>query len=161
MNDIWSIIGLSSLIASVVTVALGIVKDILIERYRFKRQSEAGYLQSQIRLYSKIYFLLRRLTIGAVTTVLFEETVDALKRFNRIIEENSELLAPKVLDKWLTIMTTIEKGIKTKDPKLKVKILWEADKNMRQSISIVKEIMNNDLIPKYRKIVGETVPALE
>lgn len=61
MNDVWSIIGLSSLVASVVTVILGIVRDVLVEKYRFKRESQAGYLQRQIQIYSHIYFFLQRM----------------------------------------------------------------------------------------------------
>jgi len=164
MDEIWSIIGLSSLIASVVTVTLGIVRDVLIERYRFKRQSEAGYLQSQIRLYSQIHFLLKRLTIGAVTPLLFEEVRDAIKKFNEIIEKSSDLLTSEFLGKWLDVMTLIEKAIKAfgdHDNELTIKLAWEADKNMKQLIPIIKETMNNKLIPKYRKIVGKTVPTLE
>jgi hypothetical protein len=33
MNDIWSLIGLSLLVASVVTVVLEIVRDVLVEKY--------------------------------------------------------------------------------------------------------------------------------
>jgi hypothetical protein len=65
MDDVWTIIGLSSLIASVVTVVLGIARDVLVDKYRFKRESEAGYLQSQIQVFSKIYFLLTRAVRGS------------------------------------------------------------------------------------------------
>ena len=160
MNDIWSIIGLSSLIASVVTIVLGIVRDVFVERYRFKREKEAGYLQGQIRLYSRIHFLIRRLTIGAVTSLLFEGVPEALKECNKTIEESSDLLEPRFLNEWLSIMTLIERATKAKKEQ-KTKSYLEADKNMRQIISIIEEVMNNNLIPKYRKIVGETVPRLE
>lgn len=59
--NIWNIIATSSLIASFVTAILGIIRDVFLERYRFKRQSESGYVQSQIQIYSQLYFFLNRL----------------------------------------------------------------------------------------------------
>lgn len=161
MDQFWSIIGLSSLIASVVTVILGIVRDILVEKHRFKREKEAGYLQSQIRLYAQIHLLLKRLTLGAVTPMFFKTVPESIKEINKIIETSSEFLAPEFKNKWLNIMILIDNGGKTKDEKQQAKLFWEADENMEQLILIIKEIVNNTLIPKYRKIVGETVPALE
>lgn len=159
MNNIWSIIGLSSLIASVVTVILGIVRDVLVEKQRFKRQSEAGYIQSQIRLYFRIHFLLKRLTLGAVTPMFFETVPESIKEANKMIETNSDLLAPEFVNKWLAIMTSIENAIKHKEQQ--EKLMWDADKKMKELILIIKEIVNNVLIPKYRKIVGKTVLGLE
>jgi len=161
MDNIWSIIGLSSLIASVVTVILGIVRDILVEKHRFKRQSEAGYLQSQIRLYAQTHFLLKRFTLGAVTSMFFETVPEPIKGINKIIETSSDFIAPEFMNKWLAIMTLIENAKKTKDKKQQTQLLWEADEKMKQLILIIEEIANNILIPKYRKIVGKTVPSLE
>ena len=98
MNDIWSIIGLSSLVASVVTIVLGIVRDILVEKYRFKRESEAGFIQSQIQLYNQIYFLLRRWQIGAKMPQLFGEYGRNVKEINEIIKTSSSLLDHRVLN---------------------------------------------------------------
>ena len=72
MDDFWTIIGLSSLIASIVTVVLGLARDVIVDKYRFKRQSEAGYLQSQIQVFSKIYFVLTRTTKGATKSLFFK-----------------------------------------------------------------------------------------
>ena len=161
MDDIWSIIGLSSLIASLVTVISGIVRDILVEKHRFNRESEAGYLQSQIKLYAQIHLLLKRFTLGAVTPMLFETVPESIKGINKIIETSSDFVAPEFKNKWLAIMLSIENAIKTEDKKQRAKLFWEADENMKQLILIIKEIVNNTLIPKYRKIVGKTVPLLE
>jgi len=159
MDDIWAIIGLSSLIASVVTVILGIVRDVLVEKYRFKKQSEAGYLQSQIRLYFQIHFLLKRLTLGAVTPMLFEAVPESIKEANKMIKTKSDLVAPEFTNTWLAIMTLIENAIKDKEQQ--VKLMWDADEKMKELMLIIKEILNKNLLPKYRKIVGKTVPPLE
>jgi hypothetical protein len=161
MDDIWSIIGLSSLIAAVVTVILGIARDILVEKHRFKRKSEAGYIQSQIRLYAQIHFLLRRLEVsGKVGDVLFGKIVENIRELNDIIKRSSDLLETRLLNTWMFIWKVAEESIKEKEEeKLKVygKIMDDKAKEME---SIIRDIMNNNLIPKYCKIVGKTVPTL-
>lgn len=160
MDDIWAIIGLSSLIASVVTVILGIVRDILVEKYRFKRQSEAGYVQGQIQLYHRIYFFLKRTEIGGHPD-FFNKWEDDVKEVNSILKSKSSFLEPRFLNKWLTFFSLLNDLVKEKD-KMKKKVLWNKVADAYpELLSIVKEIMNNTLIPKYRKIVGETVPTLD
>jgi len=156
MDDIWSIIGLSSLIASVVTVILGIIRDILVEKQSFKRQSEAEYIQRQIQVYSQIYFLLQRIHRGAIMPELFGKTGENIIELNNIIKTNSSFLESRVLNKWLTIMALLQKSVQEGKGYEK-----ELAEHSEQLVLIIKEMMNSDLIPKYRKIVGETVPALE
>lgn len=161
MNDVWSIIGLSSLVASVVTVILGIVRDVLVEKYRFKRESEAGYVQSQIKVYSQIYFLLRRLRTGAIASELFGELEDNIKELNNLIKTNASLVESRVLNKWVYQMALTTAYLKDPEDETSEEIRKDVNERVIQLASIIKEIMNNNLIPKYRRIVGETVPALE
>jgi len=169
MNDIWTIIGLSSLIASVVTVILGIAKDILVEKYRFKRQSQAGYIQSQIQAYSRIYFLSQTIHAGATSPELLGEIRKRIFEVNEFIKTKSSLLESKVKSEWLNIMSLLtecmEEVQKRKSGKDQSKIMEEyiekCVEHLHLLISIIKEIMNKDLIPKYREIVGKTVPILE
>lgn len=162
MNDIWSIIGLSSLIASIVTVILGIVRDVLVEKHRFRRQSEAGYIQSQIQIYSRIYFLLQRLEKGASIAELFGDTVENMKELNKIIGKNSSLMEPKIVNEWLGMMAFSQKFMKEKKvTKKRTEYAKQMRKHSKSIREIIKTRMNNNLIPKYRKIVGETVPSLE
>lgn len=161
MDDIWTIIGLSSLIASVVTVVLGIARDVLIERYRFKRQSEAGYIQSQIQVFSKIYFVLRRIEKGAVRPEFFKDTSEAIKEVNDIIEPSTHLLPSTILNRWLDFMVLVDSELKERDPKKKKELnhlAWEEHKAL---LDLLIDTENQDLIPKYREIVGETVAMLK
>lgn len=160
MNDILSIIGLSSLIASIVTVILGIVKDILVEKYRFKREKEAGYIQAQIRLYRRIHFLLRRLRMGATISELFGSILENTKTLNDIMSESSDILESRVTNTWVAYLALIQKAYEAKGEKRK-KLIMKAKEHEKELISTIKEIMNENLIPKYRKFVGETVPILE
>jgi len=165
MDQFWSIIGLSSLIASVVTVILGIARDILVEKHRFKRQSEAGYIQRQIQLYSRIYFLLIRIRKGATAVGLFGKSAEDIKELNDVIKTNSSLLESRIMNSWITIMALISKTTKMvtqkKNGEKRKEYIRKGRKETTQLILTVKSIMNDILIPKYRKIVGETVPALE
>lgn len=121
MDDIWSIIGLSSLIASLVTMILGIVRDILVEKHRFNRESQAGHIQRQIQLYSRIYFLLIRLRKGATAVALFGKSAEDVKELNDVIKTNSSLLESRIMNSWITIMALISKSSKIKTQKKTVK----------------------------------------
>jgi|GEM_PF-2599140 hypothetical protein len=160
MDDIWTIIGLSSLIASVVTVVLGIARDVLVERYRFKRQSEAGYIQSQIQVFSKIYFVLKRLTKGAVRPQFFKDTSEAIKEVNDIIEPNTHLLTAIILNRWLDFMVLVDNTLKEQDPEKKKELNHLAWEDLKALLDLVAATENGYLIPRYRKIVGETVAYL-
>ena len=160
MSDIWSIIGISSLVASVVTVLVGIVKDIVVEKYRFKRQSEAGYVQKQIQIYSQIYFYLKRHMVGATTPFLFGERIGKVQEISSIIEANSSFLEPRIVSKWLSIWASLQDYLAEPKPEKLDETVKKAAKLGMELASMVKEIMNSNLIPKYRKIVGETVPDL-
>lgn len=121
MNDIWSIIGLSSLVASVITVILGIVRDVLVEKYRFKRESEAGYVQSQIVMYSRINFLLTCIT-ELVPTELFGKYEDNIKELNDIMKAQASLLEQKVLNKWFAIWAWFTKYKEEKEETKKMRL---------------------------------------
>lgn len=166
VNDIWSIIGLSSLVASVVTVILGIVKDIFVEKYRFKRQSQAGYIQSQIRLYCHIHFLLESLGgLGSdYSRSLFGKFSENVRELNEIMKKSSDLLEYRVLNLWLTFLESFSEAVEAMKKKKNEKErerMRQILEQRKQLLSTIKDIMNNKLIPEYRKIVGETVPVLE
>jgi len=158
-TDIWTIIGLSSLIASVVTVILGLLRDFLIERYRFKRKSEAKYLQSQIQMVSRLHFLLTRIKIGA-TGVLFRNIGETTKDINTLIEGNVNSLPPKVLDEWLSTMAIMGTALKEKDDKKMAVQVKQGLEKFDKICGYLEEFANKDLIPKYRSIVGKTVADL-
>lgn len=159
-EDIWTIVGLSSLIASVVTVILGLARDVLVERYRFRRHSEAGYLQSQIQILWRIYFTLARMRKRAVGTRLFKEGWETFKEINAVIEKNILLLPSRIWNEWLGIMTQINKVLDEKDAKSKQEQSILLVKKIEKILDLIEEVANKDLIPKYRSIVGNTVSNL-
>ena len=156
MDDIWTIIGLSSLIGSVVTALLAIVRDIIVERRSFRRKGEAEYIQKQIQVYSQINFLLQRIHRGAVMSELFGKTEENIIELNNLIKTNSSFLDSKVLSKWLTIMSLLQKSLE-QDKNYAI----ELTQNSEEIVLTIRDIMNNNLIPKYQQIVGKTVPLLE
>lgn len=162
MDEIWTVIGLSSLIASVVTVILGIVRDILVDKYHFKRQSEADYLRTQIQVFSQIYFVLARALKGVGTSHFFKERpTDRFKEINAVMEANTYLLPPKVFSQWLKTITLLDKALDVRDGVEKsqeTKTLYtSAWKESHEMLKVIAETANNDLLPRYRNIVGESV----
>jgi len=161
MDDIWSIIGLSSLIAAIVSVILGIIRDVFVDRYHFKRQSEAGYIQKQIQIYSQIYFVLKRIEKYAISPQIFGAASETMRELNNIMKENSSLIESEVLTNWLYLMALMGKAVEDKQRQHWEELSNEMVKTGDQTFLMIKEIMNKNLIPKYRKIVGKTVPSLE
>jgi len=158
LDDVWGIIGLSSLIASVVTIGLGLIRDILVERYRFRRQSEAGYLQNQIRLYSQIFFLLERIRCLELDTLFFKEPSEDIKEINELLKTNSSSLESRVVADWSALVKSFSLGIDEKDEAEKRRLRESASDKIWDITGTIREILNSNLLPRYRKIVGKTVP---
>lgn len=158
LSEILSIIGLSSLIASIVTIIGNIITNIFVEKKRFQRKSEAGYIQDQIKLYSKIYFLIQRTRVGAISDVFFEDLITEIKGVNNNIKDLSFLLETKILMKWFDINNLFTKaGTKSIDRNQFYDEIWP---ELDELASLIREKVNNDLNPPYREIVGKTVPNL-
>jgi hypothetical protein len=158
LDDIWAVIGLSSLIASVVTISLGLIRDIIVEGYRFRKQSEAGYLQNQIKLYSQIFFLLTRIRCDEFDPLFFKGTSEDVKEINELLKTNSSSLESIVVAHWLALMRSWSVGVAAKDEAERDRAREYASDRLRDINGTIAKILNSNLLPRYRKIVGKTVP---
>lgn len=79
---------------------------------------------------------------------------DDLKELNETIKRNSHLLDPKTLDKWLSHFSFLKKSRKEQTSKKREELTKKSLGDYWAIRPMVKEIMNNNLIPKYRRIVG-------
>ena len=150
MDDILTIIvGTSALVAAVVTVGLTLIKDVIVSRYDFKRRSEAGYIQERIRLYSKIYYNLEKLQIegdmlaGHPNNLVYsgKEIEKFIDEINKILSSRIDLVSERVRTAWLCFQAN-----PTDD---------KAHDYARRLMQQIKKEFNEELIPKYRKYVGE------
>lgn len=158
LSEIWRIIGLSSLIATIASIIGNTIANIFVEKKRFQRESEAGYIQEQIKLYSKIYFIIQRIRVGAIGEMFFEDFITEIKGVNKIIKDLSFLLETKILMKWFEINKLfIKAGTKSVDRNQFFDEIWP---ELEELASLVREKVNNDLNPPYSEIVGKTVPKL-
>jgi hypothetical protein len=158
MSEIWQIIGLSSLIASIINIIGNVITNIYVAKKHFQRESEAGYIQDQIKLYSKIYFLIQRIRVGAISDMFFKDFITEIKELNNIIKNSSFLLETKILMKWFEINKLFFKVLEDKMNRDQFydKLWPEFD----EIASLIREKVNNDLNPRYKEIVGKTVPKL-
>jgi hypothetical protein len=156
-QDIWTIIGLSSLIASVVTIVLGLIRDVLVERYRFRRQSQSGFIQKQLQILSRIYFTLERMRKQAAGDLLFKESWDTFRDINKIIEEDMFLLSSRICNQLLKVMAYIPEVLKEKGTEHWREQATFLVEEIDKILNFIEEEANKKLIPKYRSIVGETV----
>lgn len=158
LSEIWRIIGLSSLIATIASIIGNTIANILVEKKRFQREREAGYIQEQIKIYSKIYFIIQRIRVGAIDEVFFEDLVTEIKGVTNIIKDLSFLLETKILMKWFNINKLFAKaGIKSIDRNQFYDEIWS---ELDEMASLIREKVNSDLNPRYKEIVGKTIPNL-
>lgn len=147
---------LINLLLSSATAALisGILSHYL-QMKIFKAQSEAGYIQAKVRLYSLILFYIEKMRLtGRVLghgeeSYMFtrEEIEDVVTELNDAIKERVDLLNPRILENWLELQVDIYR-----EPALP---------RMNELRELILQEYNDDLIPKYRKIVGEEPRRLE
>jgi len=150
MDDIVSIIGTSALVAAIVTVGLSLVKDVIVSRYDFKRKSEAGYIQKRIRLNSKIYYNIEKLQVegdvlgGHPDTLVYsgKEIEKFIDEINNTLSSRIDLVSKKVRMAWLLFQTNPAEDS-----------AHDYAKRLMQQIKIE---FNEELIPRYRKYVGES-----
>jgi len=157
MDDIWALIGLSSLVAAIVTATLGLIRDVLVNRYNFKKTNEASYLENQVKLYYQIYFTVARIGKGQWHPSFFGKTEESLKEINTIVEENSHLLTPNMLNMWLDIMCTFGELKEESEPEKRRTIALRAVKQLDEILIETARTANEDILPRYRKIVGFSV----
>ena len=115
----------------------------------FKSQTEAGYIQAKVRLYSLILFYIEKmrlagevLGLGKAKYVFKKGEIDEIiKELNEAIKEKLDLINPEALKNWLELQTILyQKPALERIEKLRELILKE---------------YNEEVIPKYRKIVGK------
>ena len=158
LSEIWRIIGLSSLIATIASIIGNTIANILVEKKRFRREREAGYIQEQIKLYSKIYIIIQRIRVGAIGEVFFEDFITEIKGVNNIIKDLSFLLETKILMKWFEVLKLfLEIGRTKVDRDQLYDKLWP---ELDELASLIREKVNSDLNPRYSEIVGKTVPKM-
>lgn len=158
MSEIWQIIGLSSLIASIIGIIGNIIANIYVEKKRFQRESEAGYIQEQIKILFKIYFLIQRIRVGVIDEAFFDDFITEIKGVNNMIKDLSFLLETKILTKWFEINRLFSSaGRQSLDRSQFYDKIWP---DLEEMASLIREKINNDLNPRYKEIVGKTVPKL-
>jgi len=159
MSEIWQIIGISSLIATIASIIGNAIANIYVEKKHFQRESEAEYIKDQIKLYSKIYFLLQRVYLGAISQYLFQKFIDDTKDLNDVIKNYSFLLETEILINWIIINRIFTKipEVDEGEEKKYMDTLWPKIEELN---SLICEHVNNVLNPLYKEIVGKTVPDL-
>jgi len=160
LSELWEIIGLSSLIASIVTIIGNALLTIFVEKKRFQRESEAGYIQEQIKSYNKIYFLIQRIRVGAIGDLLFPDFINEIKALNNNVKDSSFLLETNILMKWFEINNLFIK-IGNLEEIGKDQLFDKLFLEMDNLISLIEKKVNDDLNLRYKEIVGKTVPELK
>src|SRR3989304_9179866 len=159
-EDIWTIVGLSSLVSIIVTVILGLMRDVIFERYRFNRQQEADHLKNQIQVLSRIHFLLVRLQKGATDLRFFKEPEFNVKELNDLIEGNSSLLTQDIFNDWMDIWVLVRQSELEKDSHKQSVARGTYAFKIDLLIIEIESYHNNVLLPKYRSFVGDTIMPL-
>jgi len=151
LGDFLINIALSSTTAALISGLF----EYVFENRQFKRQAEAGYIQAQVRLYSLILFYLEKMRLAGVALgvgddrYLFKkgEIDGIINELNQAMKDKLDLLNPEALRNWLELQLIIyQEACLPRIRKLRELILQE---------------YNNEIIPKYQKIVGKEVRKLE
>lgn len=144
-------IALSSSTAALVSGVLNYFFKIRI----FRRESEAGYMQAKAGLYSLILFYLEKMRSAARVLGHGEEKYvfkkgeidETIKEINDAIKEKLHLLSPEAVRNWLELQAVVYQEASL--PRVK---------RLRE---LLLQEYNDEIIPKYQKIVGKEARKLK
>jgi len=118
----------------------------LFYRKKFKQEAEAGYIQEKVFLYSSFLYCILQLEKqlelkGDDYVFKKEEVCNIITELDNRLKKNLHLLSSEILRLWLEIRTVI-----CYKPVLG---------HLRKLRELLRHEYNEEIIPKYRKIVGE------
>ncbi len=157
IEDIWSIIGLSSIISAIVSITLGFVSAYVLERSRFAREQKTTHLKNQIQLLSRMHSVLVRIQKNATDLRFYEDEENEIKELNSDMKGDTTLLPQELFNDWNDIWIHIRVWEREEDPKKKIRLGGNLGLKWDSMIAEIQGYHNHVLLPKYRKIVGDTI----
>ena len=140
--DFWVTVLASGVVAAVSSTIIGAIFNL----YKFKRESEAGFVQARAELYSYLFFWLRIwLAQGIEQPIHLEDFIPV----DKFLSLRLHLVNSEIQKEWLTlhdevVAETFEDAV---DTALKL-------------VELIKKEFNEDIIPKYEKYVGKNIQKL-
>lgn len=118
-------------------------------------------MKQQIQLFSQIYMTLARFRILAISSRFYEDLEESIKEINELIKANCHLLTPEILKTWLETLAILDDFSQEKDPVNKAKLIDDFIEKFQLTSKLVSKYANTVLIPKYKKIVGDSVGPMD
>jgi len=159
--DFLTLIGLSSLIAAIVSGIINIIKDYLIEGFRFRREKKVNFLKKQINAYFRLFYTLHRISLFHAHGSFIMSVEDCISSMNEMILEETSLFNFNTLKNWYRLMNDIGEMLKkhNKSEEIQEDFL-QIFKLIGDLMKDIKKLLNIEIIPEYRKITGTDMPEL-
>lgn len=136
--------------STIVSAILGI----LVQDRQFRKQKTFDYLQKQTNVYYVLYYQLAEWTLPSSDSR--ERFMGRMQETNTVVNENVSLLDTNVVPGWFDLQTyTMFAPVSSQSEKYLTVIKMKSALSER-----IRTIVNEILIPEYRKVCGETVPLL-
>lgn len=145
-DDFWIIVLSSGITAALVSSLFSILGNYLYFRWKFKKETTAGYIQARIERYSKIWFFLKLWLLKPIDP---PPDTSELDEMDNLISSRLDLISEEIQNDWLGLRElTLEE---------------EYEKAVLLARSLVERIrteFNEKLVPEFKKYVDSDIQKL-
>lgn len=142
----WVTIFSSGVIAALVSSLFTIVGNYAYFKWKYKRETTAGYINARIERYSKLWFFLRLWLLEPIDP---PPTTSQFDKIDEFISLRLDLISQEIQNDWLKLRERV------------VEREFEDAVLLAQSlVNKIKTEFNDKLIPKYEEYMGEEIQKL-
>jgi len=136
---------------------LSISLKFLWDRYRNK----TGYIKEQYQAIVSLYYLLFNLDEDAFHDSCFKDLESCRQDINHLVKNKAHVFPQSIWNSWSKLHTTVQDFSQTNKAKERSKKKPEMRLKICSLLKHIENVANKDVIPKYRKIVGQSIPLLK
>ena len=144
--EFWITVLASGVVAVVSSAIISAIVNLYAIKYKFKRESEAGFVNARAELHAYLFFWLRIWLARDIDIPISWEDFTTVDKY---LSMKLHLINSDIQKEWLELHG------KVTDRKFE-----DAVNTAKELVELIKNEFNDNIIPKYEKYVGKNIQKL-